>query len=97
MKKLTILALIAAAAAGTAVAIALTKRKHDAACRYDADNADEYDDECCCDACGVCDICEDNMDVKIPDETPDDAACEADAASDAEDAEKSDVEDEANE
>lgn len=104
MKKLTIFALIAAAAAGTAVAIALTKRKHDASCRYDADEVDEYEDECCCDACGVCDICEDEMEAVGSEDAPDEAACEdapadevADADAAEEETEESDAKDGADE
>ncbi len=86
MKKLTFLALIAAAAAGTAAYLALKKRNDEECCHYDAGKMEE-DDICCCNDCNVCGVCDDNLDVQIPDSEEEKQADEVVEEVKAEDAE----------
>ena len=82
MKKSIVFALAALAVAGTATWLLLKKRKQtQTCCHYDADDMED-DDYCCeggceADACGAdevcgdccsCSICEEDLDIAIPEE-----------------------------
>ena len=85
MKKLTALALLAAAAAGAAVAVSIWKRNQDeAALRYDSDEFDDDDDFCAEEDCNSCGVCDDEVVDEVKEEAEDAAEEAAEDAADEE-------------